>query len=508
MFRLLVTRLLVTLLLCHSTNANLSSLKNIPKPTNHQEAFELFNKARSLGNRQRSRAGAISAIRSTQNKCILSSPPSSSSFRVTPIDFGADPTGKTDSTKAFTAALHSLLNHTSSLPQMASSIINHGGVILDLAGGVYTISQSVTIPVLVGNIQITGSGTLRASPTFPTDNYLIQIGSPSCVPTDGQKVCNEFITISDIFLDASHIAAGGIQVSKTMGTTITNSFMTAFNVAGVLIDQGHETMISKCWVAEYYWSDNHDQTKCVKGNTGLDGSGSTGIIINGEDNIVSDIIIFDFTCTGVWVNGAANLLQGVHSWNGAGVAISVNGSYDVQDRIVDCYLDYDVLEIVNPRFVLVQGNFFYNTHTELLGTQPVTQLVMRENIYSLNDYGGNKSVVIAKGATCNHVTVEDEINGYQGSDEKDAHVLQTHVKKSLHLQGTSTVLEFVFDFSKELIFGQIDFVQYTIVQDAGAHQCTQYSDVATKINDTAYKVLVSCSLFSGTVFMEVAECSL
>ena len=69
----------------------------------------------------------------------------------------------------------------------------------------------------------------------------------------------------------------------------------------------------------------------------------------------------------------------------------------------------------------------------------VTQLVMRENIYSLNDYGGNKSVVIAKGATCNHVTVEDEINGYQGSDEKDAHVLETHVKKSLHLQGTSTV---------------------------------------------------------------------
>jgi hypothetical protein len=37
---------------------------------------------------------------------------------------------------------------------------------------------------------------------------------------------------------------------------------------------------------------------------------------------------------GVIVNGAATTLDGVHCWNGGDVAISLGGSYDIQDRVI------------------------------------------------------------------------------------------------------------------------------------------------------------------------------
>ena len=74
----------------------------------------------------------------------------------------------------------------------------------------------------------------------------------------------------------------------------------------------------------------------------------TGVSLNGEDNYVNNVIIFDFTCLGVLVNGAATTLDGVHSWNGGGVAIDINGSYDIQDRVINCYLDYSTLQVRIP----------------------------------------------------------------------------------------------------------------------------------------------------------------
>ena len=58
---------------------------------------------------------------------------------------------------------------------MASGIRNLGGAMLDLAGGVYLISSPIVAPNFVGNIRFGGSGTLRASTSFPKDRYLIEI---------------------------------------------------------------------------------------------------------------------------------------------------------------------------------------------------------------------------------------------------------------------------------------------------------------------------------------------
>jgi hypothetical protein len=254
---------------------------------------------------------------------------------LTPSDFGGDPTGRADSTPAFQALCAQLFNATSRADKhMASKIVDFGGATLDLAGGEYLISAPVVVPLLVGNVRITG-GTLRASPNFPSDRYLLEIGSADCVPADAQNVCNEYIVVHDIMLDAAHVAAGGVVVYSTMGTTIgPSAFFIGFNQAGVRVEGGHETIVSDAWLAEYYWSDHDKVNSSSHCSGGGSGNNSVGVSFNGEDNYMSNVIIFDFTCIGVLVNGAATTLDGVHSWNGGGIAILVNGSYDIQDRIV------------------------------------------------------------------------------------------------------------------------------------------------------------------------------
>ena len=280
-----------------------------------------------------------------------------------------------------------------------------------------------------------------------------------------------------------------MSVNKTMGTTIGPSvFITGFKEYGVQVNQGHETMIFDGWLAEYYWSEKHPSSPSFC---------STAIELNGEDNYVTNTILFDFSCLGVLVNGAATTLDGVHSWNGGGTAIKIDGSYDVQDRIVNCYLDYSTLEVVNPKFVLVQGNFFYETHAVLVG-QSIQGFVMRENIYSLNDYGGNVSIVLAdKNATCHNVVIEDDIYAQQNSNP--VQLLRTVSRKSLYLQNATS---WRVDFSDTLLFNGIDQIQYSLVLDSDS---PLVSRAARQVSDTAVQVETS-SPISATVHVSVRQC--
>ena len=197
------------------------------------------------------------------------------------------------------------------------------------------------------------------------------------------------------------------------------------------------------------------------------------------------------------VNGAATTLDGVHSWNGGGTAIKIDGSYDIQDRIVNCYLDYSTLDIVNPKFVLVQGNFFYNTHAVLEGNN-VQGLVMRENIYSLNDYGGNVSIVLQdKTATCHNVVIEDAI--YAQQNAKPVQLFRTVSRKSLYLKNATS---WHLDFSDELLFNGIDGIEYTLVLDSDSSLVTH---AARQVSDTAVQIETS-SPVSATVYVTVRQC--
>eukprot|EP00040_Diaphanoeca_grandis_P016284 m.83959 g.83959 ORF g.83959 m.83959 type:complete len:720 (-) comp25691_c0_seq1:48-2207(-) len=184
-----------------------------------------------------------------------SSTPAPSNGVINPCDYGADPTGRTDSTTAILASVTALLQLGSSRNRstLSSNITDLAGAVLDLQGGEYLISSPVIIPMFFGNFYIQG-GTLRASSTFPSDGYLITIGHTGCDP-DYAASCNEFIGISRMLLDASHTAAGGVNIISSMGVSVGPAvFVERFSQVGIKIDGGHETLVHQAWFVETYWN--------------------------------------------------------------------------------------------------------------------------------------------------------------------------------------------------------------------------------------------------------------
>ena len=156
------------------------------------------------------------------NSSVLPSPPI-----IYPTDFGADPSGRNDSSAALALAVAALLKGGAP-HHMAEGITDLGGATLDLAGGQYLLSSPIVIPPYYGNLLI-ARGTLRASSHFPANKWLVMIGDHSCSPPSGQGSCNEFVNLADILFDAAHIASGGVYVSHVMGTTIGPAFFVGYN---------------------------------------------------------------------------------------------------------------------------------------------------------------------------------------------------------------------------------------------------------------------------------------
>lgn len=90
---------------------------------------------------------------------------------------------------------------------------------------------------------------------------------------------------------------------------------------------------------------------------------------------------------------------------------------------------------------------------------------MRDNIYSLNQYGGSRSIVLnsTDGApTCKNMIIEGEIDGQQSGNE---HIIyQTTATLELYQKNATT---WTFDFSEKFLLPQIDHVSYTVVLDEG-----------------------------------------
>lgn len=184
-----------------------------------------------------------------------------------PVDFGADPTGKSDSTAAFAKAVAAMVARNDSSRTLASGNYDLGGATLDLGGGVYTISSPVAVPSMHANFRITG-GTLRASATFPRDRYLVELGTLGfkCAPSDMGASCIEDAGLDHLTLDggaggvvghtgggvSGYYMAGGIRVSTCMGCNLGPLlYVVHFNVKGIWVQGGHEVMIHRSWVGEH-----------------------------------------------------------------------------------------------------------------------------------------------------------------------------------------------------------------------------------------------------------------
>ena len=295
----------------------------------------------------RAPADLLSRI-ATSNPQILNhnSPPlrplKTSGLRVTPAQFGGDPTGRADSWAALDAALTHCLNQSVLSPNgffpgqdttpVFGPIRDMGGCDIDLDGGEYLMSKTLSIPEMNANMQL-GGGSLVAGPGFAGD-FMIVIG------TDGgcnfpQGSCNIDINFPELFIDGAK-RASGMQINNVMGVTIgPGGYFLNFTEYGVQINKGHEVMMDRVWMGETNFDFDHVAYGVAPN--------ATAIQINGNDHYILNTIVFSAKI-GLEVNGAADYVTGVHVWFplNAATAFADSRAFSVTkggNRFMGCYID-------------------------------------------------------------------------------------------------------------------------------------------------------------------------
>ncbi|KAL6561846.1 Polygalacturonase qrt3 [Orobanche gracilis] len=263
--------------------------------------------------------------------------------------YGADPTGKADSTDAILRAVSDALAGPGN-GFLFDGIVNLGGAKVDLDGGYYLISRPIQFPVPgKGNLVIHG-GSITASDSFPSDGYLIDL-SPASNNGSGGSYNYEFVTLRDLFLD-SNFRGGGIQVVNSLRTSIDNCYVTHFNTTGISVKQGHETYIRNSYLGQHI---------TAGGDSGERDFSGTAIVLNGNDNSVTDVVIFSAQ-TGIMISGQANTISGVHCYNkatgfgGTGIYLKLPGL--TQTRISNSYFDYTGIIAEDPVQLTITNSFF------------------------------------------------------------------------------------------------------------------------------------------------------
>ncbi|XP_062095147.1 polygalacturonase QRT3 [Humulus lupulus] len=382
--------------------------------------------------------------------------------------YGADPTGKTDSTDALLEAMSAAFQGQTQ-GFLMEGIANLGGPRIDLQGGHYLISRPLRFPAAgAGNLMIHG-GTLKASDDFPPDGYLIDLSSSSSsseAQQSNETSVNaelasstsynyEYITIKDILLDSNY-RGGAISVINSLRTSIDNCYITHFTTNGIQVRQGHETYIRNSFLGQHI---------TAGGDPGERNFSGTAITLDGNDNAVTDVVIFS-AATGVMISGQANVLSGVHLYNkatgfgGTGIYLKLPGL--AQTRIVNCYLDYTGIVAEDPVQLLVSNSFFLgDAYIVLKSVNGVANGVnIVDNMFSGSGHG--VEIVQLDQSKGNFKDIDQVF--VDRNNVKGMKLKATVAKGTAQGNGTSWTV----DFNGVLLFpNQIRHVQYTLSTSSG-----------------------------------------
>ncbi|KAE8706595.1 Polygalacturonase QRT3 [Hibiscus syriacus] len=403
---------------------------------------------------------AISPIR------FAATAPGSRVYRVT--DYGADPTGKSDSTEALNKAIADAFNGPSE-GFLMEGITNLGGPRIDLDGGNYVLSKPLRLPAAgAGNLMIHG-GTLRASDDFPVDGYLIDLSASSSGSTSQEEVKEgsssnldaqltsssssynyEFITFKDLLLDCNY-RGGGISVINSLRTSIDNCYIAHFTSNGILVQGGHETYIRNSFLGQHI---------TAGGDAGERNYTGTAINLMGNDNAVTDVVIFS-AAVGIMASGQANTFYGVHCYNkatgfgGTGIYLKLPGL--TQTRIVNSYLDYTGIVAEDPVQLHISSSFFLGDAFILLksinGVANGVSIV--DNMFS----GSNNGVEIVQLDQSNGPFKQIDQVVVDRNNAKGMNMKSTVARGSVEGNGSSWTV----DFNPVLLFPNlIKHVQYSL----------------------------------------------
>ncbi|KAK5774870.1 Polygalacturonase QRT3 -like protein [Gossypium arboreum] len=372
-----------------------------------------------------------------------------------PIAYGADPTGVQESSDAISQALNDAFQVQTTL-QMLPGLKDLGGVVIDLLGGSYKISNPIRFPSSGGANIVVKGGSLRASDTFPGDRHLIEVWSPNSQPStptgfndskdENVGIYYEDVTFRDILFDSS-FRGGGIFVIDSARIRIDNCFFLHFSTQGILVQKGHETFISNCFLG---------QVSTVGGDKRERGFSGTAIQLSSNDNAITDIAIFS-AAIGILLIGQANIVTGVHCYNKAtafgGVGILVKSTAALT-RIDNCYLDFTAIVMEDPVQVHVTNGLFLGDANVVL--KPIKGQISGLNIVN-NMFNGNPGKMVPNiqldgtFSTVDQVVIQhNNVNGMS---------LKSTVGE-MTVAGNGT--KWVADFSSLLVFpDRINHFQYS-----------------------------------------------
>uniref|UniRef100_A0A0G4GRI1 Right handed beta helix domain-containing protein n=1 Tax=Chromera velia CCMP2878 TaxID=1169474 RepID=A0A0G4GRI1_9ALVE len=282
-------------------------------------------------------------------------------YRLT--EYGGDPSGLQDSSDAVEKLLHDLVSGSQENPQwMIDNITDLQGAVISLDGGQFLLSRPLSIPRWTGNVFVE-NGKLLASPDFPTDRYVVEVGVDAH-PLLGNATCDDTtftqcamnVAIQNIVVDGRNRARGCVRMQQTTGAVLGPSAL-FLHFAGVGLDVhwGHEVILTGAWVGQYLFTEEGKKTS----QTGI------GVRIHGNDHVMDNVIVFSAKL-GVLVRGAANLLRNVHNWNGSSHGYVLSGS---GNRLLDSYPDFNSVVIAGGDACLVRSNFFLGGARLFLKTQ-------------------------------------------------------------------------------------------------------------------------------------------
>jgi len=254
----------------------------------------------------------------------------------------------------------------------------------------------------------------------------------------------------------SNYRGGGIAVVNSLRTTIDNCYIVHFETDGIWVKGGHETLVRGSYIGQHITAGSDPGERNFSG---------VGINLNGNDNAVTDTVIFS-AATGVLISGQANTLSGVHCYNKAtgfgGTGIYLKLPNLTQTRIVNCYLDYTSIVSEDPVQLTVSNSFFLGDGNVVL--KSVKGVIKSVNIVdNLFSGGGQGTEIVRLDETNGGFTDVDgvvvERNGVDGM------VIKSTVAKAT-VKGNDT--SWTVDFSSVLLFrDRIDHVLYSLQAESG-----------------------------------------
>jgi hypothetical protein len=311
--------------------------------------------------------------------------PPGATLAISVIELGGDPTGALDASPSFDAAIAA-----AAAVQNASaddwSLGSHR-VLIDLGGGVYNLSRSITLFGRPSSAVTLAGGALVAGAAFPSGNFAVEVGGWA-----------EGVHLEELTIDMRR-RGGGVRVNGAEATVLRNLKVVHFSTWGLLGDdaagKSNELFVSDSEFGEYMWGEPGFNVTAAQNGTGIE--------MRFYDSHFYNTIV-RCTKTGIVDSAGSNLYHGMHVYatcnkDPAAVNVAVGFLLSGEStRISNCNWDDSPVVICGNGLVdlLLQGNIFYGLSNLTLlpevASAPYARVAVTGNAFRGTSYAPSPAI--------------------------------------------------------------------------------------------------------------------